>query len=154
MSRGDKSEPVEGFVTLHIPSKYGYLRIVRQSVLDTCVRAGLSEFDAAQMEMAVDESCSSVIEHSYGGESALDENAREAGIRINLIQKKDRVIVEICDRGTGFDFEGFETAQPEQYLDTDDERGLGMYIIKKFVDDASYVRGGPDGNCLTLIKNI
>ncbi len=154
MAQADKKESIDGFVTLHIPSKYGYLRIVRQVVLDTCVRAGLSEFDAAQVEMAVDESCSNIIEHGYGGESATSACEPDAGIDINLIQQKGRVIVEIGDRGKGFDFHGFEAMEPEQYLDTDDERGLGMYIIKKFVDDISYERGGPNGNRLTLIKNI
>ncbi len=154
MSWSKESESAEGFLTLHIPSKYGYLRIVRQSVLDTCVRAGLSEFDAAQLEMAVDESCSNIIEHSYGGEDAANKGGPETGIHINLFHTKDRVVAEIFDHGKGFDFEEFQATDPEEYLDSENDRGLGMYIIRKFVDDASYERGGPNGNRLRLVKKI
>ena len=53
---------IEGFVTLHLPCRYSYLRMIRQSVLDISARAGLSEFKTAQLEMAVDEACANVIE--------------------------------------------------------------------------------------------
>lgn len=144
----------EGFVTLHIPSRYGYLRILRQSVMDTCVRAGLSEFDAAQLEMAVDEACSNIIEHSYGGEAHADSNGQDAGIHINLIQKNDQVVVEIYDHGRGFDFNEHRFMKPEEYMDGQHDRGLGMYIIHRFVDDLSYERATPSGNCLKMIKRF
>ncbi len=153
MAEQENSKAVRGFVTLHIPSRYGYLRVLRQSVLDTSVRAGLSEFDAAQLEMAVDESCANIIEHSYGGElMATEAGAQDAGIHVNLIQQDDRVVVEIYDHGKGFDFDNYKFMQPEDYLDGERDRGLGMYIIHKFVDELSYERGTPSGNYLKLTK--
>jgi len=144
----------EGFVTLHIPSRFGYLRIVRQSIMDTAIRASLTEFDAAQLEMAVDESCANIIEHSYGGEARPDAGGKDAGIHINLIQQRDRVVVEIYDYGKGFDFDNYQFMKPDQYLDGEHDRGLGMYIIHKFVDELSYERGTASGNCLKLVKRI
>ncbi len=153
MTHTENNNDVQGFVTLHIPSRYGYLRVLRQSVLDTCVRAGLSEFDAAQLEMAVDESCANIIEHSYGGETKDGPGGQDAGIHINLIQQNDRVVVEIYDHGKGFDFdEQQQFMKPEEYLDGEHERGLGMYIIHKFVDELNYERGTPSGNYLKLTK--
>lgn len=154
MSKAKQNSAVEGFVTLHVPSRYGYLRIVRQSVMDTCVRAGLSEFDAAQLEMAVDEACANIIEHSYGGESNTSAGSQDTGIHINLIHQKDRVMVEIYDHGKGFEFDGYETLKPEDYLDGEHSRGLGMYIIRKFVDNLEYTRGTSNGNCLKLTKRL
>jgi serine/threonine-protein kinase RsbW len=95
---------IEGFVTLHLPCRYSYLRMIRQSVIDMSARAGMSEFKAAQLEMAVDEACANVIEHSYGGESA-NLNPNHPGLRINLMQCRDRIVIEVFDRGKGFDFE-------------------------------------------------
>ena len=152
MTEKKENETVQGFVTIHIPSRYGYLRVLRQSVLDTCVRAGLSEFDAAQLEMAVDEACANIIEHSYGGETPPEADGQNAGIHINLIQKQDRVMVEIYDHGQGFDFEDYKFMNPEDYLDGEHDRGLGMYIIHRFVDQLSYERGTPSGNYLRLTK--
>lgn len=152
MNEAENNNNVQGFVTLHIPSQYGYLRVLRQSVLDTCVRAGLSEFDAAQLEMAVDEACANIIEHSYGKQGD-DGGSTDTGIYVNLIQQKNRVVVELHDRGAGFDFDDYEYMKPEDYLDGEHDRGLGMFIIHKFVDELSYRRNTPSGNCLKLVKN-
>jgi serine/threonine-protein kinase RsbW len=154
MAAQEKSLAIEGFVTLHLPCRYSYLRMIRQSVIDMSARAGLSEFKAAQLEMAVDEACANVIEHSYGGEASAAGNPNHPGLRINLMQCKDRIVVEIFDRGSGFDFDAHEEVQPEDYLEAGRQRGLGMYIIRRFVDDVSYERGTSSGNCLRLTKLI
>ena len=148
----DKNLDVEGFVTLHLPCRYSYLRMIRQSVMDVCARAGLSEFKAAQLEMAVDEACANVIEHSYGGEANAATNPNHPGIRMNLKQYKDRIVVELYDRGKGFDHDNQRSVHPEEYVETGRQRGLGMFIIRKFVDEITYDRATSAGNCLRLTK--
>ena len=148
----DKSLTIEGFVTLHLPCRYSYLRMIRQSVTDMSARAGLSELQAAQLEMAVDEACANVIEHGYGGEAGAATNPDHPGLRINLMHCKDRVVVEIFDRGVGFEFDRQKVISPEEYVERGRERGLGMFIIQKFVDDVQYERGTSSGNCLRLTK--
>ena len=150
----DRNLAIEGFVTLHLPCRYSYLRMIRQSVLDISARAGLSEFKTAQLEMAVDEACANVIEHSYGGEANAAANPNHPGLRLNLMQCKDRIIVEIFDRGTGFDFDKQRSVEPEEYVQSERQRGLGMFIIRKFVDDVTYERATSSGNCLRLTKLI
>lgn len=143
-----------GLVTLHIPARFAYLRVLRQSVLDTCARAGLSEFETAQLEMAVDEACANVIEHSYNERPGAESGEPNDGIKVNLIQQKDCIIVEIYDRGAGFDSQSATCVTPEEYIDGEHERGLGLFIINRFVDKLEYERDTPCGNCLRLIKNI
>ncbi len=138
-----------GLATLQVPARFSYLRIIRQGVLDLCARANLSEFAASQLEMAVDEACANVIEHSYGGASADSRF-----LSISLIQHADHIVVELCDHGRGFDPETCGQGGIAQYLDERRERGLGMLIIRKFIDDISYERGTPRGNCLRLVKRI
>jgi len=148
----DEELSIEGFVTLHLPCRYSYLRMIRQSVLDMSARAGMSEFKAAQLEMAVDEACANVIEHSYGGEAATANNPNHPGLRINLMQCRDRIVIEIFDRGKGFDFDRQGVIEPDEYVLHERQRGLGMFIIQKFVDDVSYERGTSSGNCLRVTK--
>ncbi len=154
MSAPDQRDDVEGFVTLHVPSRYNYLRIVRQSVTDLCARTGLSEIDSAQLEMAVDESCANIIEHSYEGEEDAGSAAQGLGLKINFIQYSDRIVVEIYDYGHGFDFDSYQYPEPAEYVESSRRRGLGMYIINKFVDELSYQRGTSLGNCLKLTRYI
>ncbi len=145
---------VRGYVTLHVPCRYSYLRIIRQSVMDLCARAGLTEFKAAQMEMAVDEACANIIEHSYGGETNDEKEPRHPGIRVNLMHCTDRIVVEMLDRGKGFAFEQQQTIEPQQYVESQNQRGLGMFIIRSFVDDVAYETGTRAGNCLRLTKML
>jgi len=133
----DEELSIEGFVTLHLPCRYSYLRMIRQSVLDMSARAGMSEFKAAQLEMAVDEACANVIEHSYGGEAATANNPNHPGLRINLMQCRDRIVIEIFDRGKGFDFDRQGVIEPDEYVLHERQRGLGMFIIQKFVSRSS-----------------
>jgi serine/threonine-protein kinase RsbW len=141
---------VEEVVTLHLPGKFGYMRIARQSVVDFCMRGGFSEQKAGQLEMAVDEACSNIIEHSYGGE----DQAGAQGIQIILMLRPGAVVVEIFDFGRGFDFEGAVPISPQQYLVDQRRRGLGLHIIRSFVDECFYSRNTASGNCLRLTKRV
>lgn len=154
MTSGPDNLTVRGYVTLHVPCRYSYLRTIRQAVMDLCARAGLSEFKAAQMEMATDEACANVIEHSYGGETDDTREPRHPGIRLNLLHCTDRIIVEILDRGKGFEFQNQATGDPQQFVESNNQRGLGLYIIKNFVDEVTYEPGTKAGNCLRLTKML
>ena len=138
--------------TLEAAGHYSHLAAIRQTVLDLCARAGCAQEKASQLEMAVDEACTNIIEHSYGpGKSQLAQATPDA-IRIHFHHTAGRIVVEIFDRGDGFDFSGTPDVPPASYLDERRQRGLGMYIIRCFVDGADYQRATPLGNCLRLTK--
>lgn len=154
MSSGPENLTVRGYVTLHVPCRYSYLRTIRQAVMDLCARAGLSEFKAAQVEMATDEACANIIEHSYGGETDDMREPRHPGIRLNLLHCTDRIVIEILDRGKGINFSERSEAEPREFIEGRDQQGLGLYIIRNFVDDATYEPGTRAGNCLRLTKML
>lgn len=152
MDAQDSQGAIEGFVTLHIPCQYSYLRIVRQSVTDLCVQAGVSEFKAAQLEMAVDEACSNIIESSGRGREPADDDPERRGLRVNLIQKRDRIVVELYDYGPGISVADEEVVDPKSYAEHPQGPGLGLYVIKRFVDEFHYEMGTRSGNCMRLTK--
>ncbi|NCC50168.1 MAG: ATP-binding protein [Spartobacteria bacterium] len=145
----------DGLVTLLIPYKYSYLRIVRQAVSDVCVHAGLSEFKAAELEMAIDEACSSIIERCSSPQNIQRaDDWRRNGLKLNLLQKVDSVVIEIYDYGPGIDFEHEKAVDPEHYANDPKGPGLGVYVIKRFVDDIHYEPNTHDGNYLRLTKRL
>lgn len=55
------------------------------------------------------------------------------------------IVIELSDTGEAFD--------PAQYLELPDalpERGMGLFIIRSFMDEIRYVKGPP--HTLTLVK--
>lgn len=147
-------DAVRSFLSLHVPCRYAFLRIIRQAVEDLCARAGMTEMKTATFEMAVDEACANVMEHSYGGERPPREDMIHRDLRIHLMEYADRIVLELYDRGEGFAFDEQGTVDPEHYLENERQRGLGMFIIRKFVDDISYTPGTPRGHCLRMIKHL
>ncbi len=145
-----------GMVTVHMPCEFGYLRIARQNVRDFCARSGLSEFKTAQLEMALDEAVTNIIEHSYGHkpDGSSKGSTPDSGIQLILMQFDDRVEVQLVDSGKGFDYASTNEIAPDSYVDTQRERGLGLYIIRNFVDEAEYTPSESEGNRMRLIKKI
>jgi serine/threonine-protein kinase RsbW len=112
----EKEPGIEGFVTLHLPARYGYLRIIRQSVLDIAARAGLTEYKAAQLEMAVDEACTNIIEHSYGGEVEDVTDPEHPGLHVQLTYSRRSILIDLCDYGRGFDFDEQRPISPDEFV--------------------------------------
>jgi anti-sigma regulatory factor (Ser/Thr protein kinase) len=112
------------------------------------------------VQVAVDEACSNIIEHAYGGEGLAD-NARRPGdpcrappptIKCTCRTKPDRLIIELYDHGQPFD----PDAVPKPDLNADlSERhagGLGVYFIQQLMDAVHFESTPGQGNTLTLTK--
>lgn len=140
--------PAEHSISLHLPCNSRYLSILRDATLEFCLAAGLSEFQGYQVEMAVDEACSNVIRHSYGGECEAAAEASHLGFFVKITERAEELVVEIVDRGAGFNLADVVKSE----LDEPTDREIGFFVIDKFVDQVDYQRGTQDGNRLVLTK--
>jgi serine/threonine-protein kinase RsbW len=100
-----------------------------------------SEFQA-QVVSAVSEAFNNVVLHGYA-----DMPAGEGMIDLAIELQTDGIRVEMRDWGASFD----PTEIPDPELDALPESGLGLYIMRSFMDVA-YLPGHP--NLLTLSKRI
>jgi len=100
-----------------------------------------SEFQA-QVVSAVSEAFNNVVLHGYA-----DMPAGEGMIDLAIELHPDGIRVEMRDWGASFD----PTDTPDPELDALPESGLGLYIMRSFMDVA-YLPGRP--NLLTLSKRI
>jgi serine/threonine-protein kinase RsbW len=109
------------------------------------------------VQVAVDEACSNIIEHAYGGEVAADApcppgTPRPQIIRCTCRTQQDRLIIELHDHGRPFD----PATVPKPDLDADlNERhagGLGVYFIQQLMDAVHFESTPGQGNTLTLTK--
>jgi anti-sigma regulatory factor (Ser/Thr protein kinase) len=144
--------PSQNLISLQIPPQYLYLRIVRHAIADVCVHAGLSEFKTAELEMAVDEACSRIVE-TFCRATAIRGDV-PPGLRVTLARRGPNIVVEIHDSGPGLSLGSEHAVAPEQYAEHPDQHGLGLYVIKRFVDDFHYEPGTPQGNYMRLGKAL
>lgn len=104
--------------------------------------SGFSMKKILEVQLAVEEACTNVINHGYEG--------GEGSIRITSEAQSDHLVMTLEDEGPQFD----PTTVGEPSLTGDvDERdvgGMGVHLIRSFVEDLKYEF--VDGkNTLTLI---
>jgi serine/threonine-protein kinase RsbW len=132
---------------LTVPGRFEYLAQIAEFVTQAAREAGLTDDDVFHVEMAVDEACSNVIEHAYAevvGEIELTCASPEQG----------RLDVVIHDHGQSFD----PAAVPEPKvgdgasLDALQTGGLGLYFMRKLMDEVRFNFSAGYGNTLYMVK--
>ena len=139
-------------IALHLPAQLRYLAVIRDAALEVCHRLAMSEFDGYKIEMAVDEACTHVIEHSYHGEPPPDQALDHPGLTVEFFEHPDRLVIDVTDYGDGFAADGMDGERPDPADGGMYEPSLGIYIIRQFVDEVDYRPDPGQGNRLRLTK--
>ncbi len=131
--------------TLTLPGRFNSLAAISEFATRAAEAAGLDPCAVYAVQMAVDEACSNIIEHAYGGEG---RGAIECTCRIN----DDGLIVIIRDHGRPFD--PTIVPQPDLHASLEDRKGsgLGLYFMRQLMDEVHFEFALDSGNVLTIVK--
>jgi anti-sigma regulatory factor (Ser/Thr protein kinase) len=91
--------------------------------------------------VAAGEICNNVIKHAYAGEPGRP-------IALALRALDDRVVIEVEDEGTPYDPRGY--TPPD--LDAVPESGMGLFLVRRSVDEVEFDVARPRGTRWTLVK--
>ena len=131
-------------LVLEIKSHLDELPRTRDFVREFCcrnVQGSLGEEDIYQLEIAVHEAAVNIIRHAYG-------NRIDQRIVIEAHWFDDKLMFRVNDWGHSFD----PDSVPPPVLDGTPETGLGLYMINRCVDEATYMKSETGMNTLCLIK--
>ena len=128
------------------PANYKSLATISQFIIEQAEDAGFSPKDVYAIQIAVDEACSNIIDHAYGG-----ENLGEITIKFNNFKNKIQII--LIDKGKPFILEDVPEPDLTSPLETRKERGLGVFFMKNFMDRVLFEFSQSEGNILTMEKN-
>ncbi len=157
------AERNEEKVHLKVPGETLYLNLVRKVIVDLAEKMGFPEEEVAKIEMAVDEACTNVIEHSYieakdielkGGYFSRREDDVERPIDLRVKVDSHKIELTMTDRGKGFDMKNYEVPKLDEYLASMPIGGLGVYVIKEFMDEVDYTHKPGVGNILVMTKYL
>ena len=127
------------------PGQFSSLAAIGAFVTGAAEAAGLDDRAAYAVQMAVDEACSNIIEHAY-----VDESAGQ--IACTYETTPDGLTVTLCDQGECFDPTCVSEPDLNAELKDRTRGGLGIYFIRKLVDEVAYEYVPGCGNVLTLTK--
>jgi serine/threonine-protein kinase RsbW len=109
-------------------------------------QAGLSETEVYAVQLAVDEATTNIIEHGYGMECP-------SRIDITCEILEDGLKVVIYDDAEPFDPSTVPDPEINVSLDEIKPRGLGIFLMRKMMDEVKYETSPNQGNTLTMIKH-
>jgi len=127
-----------------IPAHVHYLPAIRNFIASIAYKYRFTKNELNALTISVDEACTNIIKHGY-------VNILSGSITMNVNVKSDRLVVELIDQGKSFDPNQVGDPNISQYIQVRKKGGLGIFIIRKFMDEIQYVTTGQE-NILRLIK--
>ena len=133
--------------SLSVDSRLERLGEISEFIQRVAQTFGLNEDQTYDVQMAVDEACTNVIEHAYRGR-------KNGTIDITCDQRGNNLVIVIRDFGERFD--PIQVARPrtKDPLSRRNIVGLGIFFMKKMMDKVEFKFSPSEGNRLTMIKKI
>jgi serine/threonine-protein kinase RsbW len=116
-------------------------------VVDAARSVGLDGQVLHQIQLVVDEACANVVDHAYDG---LERGDMEVSCHLD---DRDFVIC-VRDWGRGFDPDGVPDPDVTAALEERTLGGLGLFLIRQFMDRVQYSSDPAQGNELLMSKGI
>ena len=126
------------------PGSYASLHPIREFVVKAARQAGFDEAGVYSVELAVDEACSNIIEHAYGGESKGD-------IRCTYQISAESLTIILKDRGKRFNPETVPDPDFSAQLENLKAGGAGLFLMRRMMDEVTF-EFNENGNILTMVK--
>lgn len=131
--------------TITLPGRYENLVRISKFIRQAAQDAGLDSFGIYSVETAVEEACSNIIEHAYGGEGRGDIACSYSVDDVGLV-------IQLRDHGKPFNPESIPEPDVHAPLKRRHSHGLGVFIIRKWMDDVRFEFSPETGNLLTMVK--
>jgi serine/threonine-protein kinase RsbW len=131
--------------SVRFAAKFEFLDEIREFVGGIARQGGFSDKDVYNIQLATDEAASNMIEHSY-------ENIPDGVIDLSCGMEADQIRIILIDYGEPFDPSAIPL--PDLKADLSDRKigGLGIFLMRKLMDEVHYEPKPDKSNVLTMIK--
>lgn len=140
MSRDGTVATLSQFVDLE------QLGVVREFVVGVARDLGLAQDDVYGLQLAVDEACTNVVRHAYGGLGGQ--------VEVEVAVDGDRIQIVIRDWGAAFDPEAVPAPDITAPLEQRPLGGLGLFLMREMMDEIHFSFDADQGNTLTMVKHL
>ena len=128
-----------------MPASIEHLKDMRKFIEKVGKKHRVSDKIVNSFKLAIDEASTNIIRHAYRDTSGE--------ILIRVIVRKTSVTISLIDQGRFFDPNNVKDPDLKRYVAIGKRGGLGIFMIRRLVDDIEYYRTS-EGNELRLTKKI
>lgn len=132
---------------LLVKSTTDNLATIRDFVKSAANQSGFSEDSTGKIILAVDEACTNIIKHAY-------KYSPEGNILIKVKFNDPKFSISITDDGSHFDPNKVPEPDLREYYKQKRVGGLGMFLIKKLMDEVNYSTLSGNKNQVILVKYL
>lgn len=132
--------------TQHFSARFESLEMIGKFVREAAVLAELDSTAINAVETAVDEASSNIIEHAYNC-------CGEGEIEITCKMDEKGLTVIMVDHGKPFDPSCVPEPNVKASLLDRDTHGLGLFFMRKMMDEVRFDFSNPAHNTLILVKH-
>ncbi len=126
--------------------RFDSLPAIGDFVMEAAQAAGLDESAIYAVQLAVDEAATNVIEHAYEG---MEPGNLECACEI----LPDGLKIIMLDHGRPFDPGLVPDPETNASLEDVRPRGLGLFFMRKMMDELSFEFSEKHGNRLVMVKH-
>ena len=132
---------------IQFAAKFEFLDEIREFVGDIARAGGFSDKDVYNIQLATDEAASNIIEHAY-------ENISDGDLEISCGMQGEVITIVLTDHGESFD--PSVIPMPDLKADLSDRKigGLGIFLMRKLMDEVHYEPKHDKSNVLTMTKRM
>ena len=123
------------------------LAMIRDFIKNTTSELGVPDEIIGKIILAVDEACTNIIKHAY-------KNSPDGQIFISTLFADSKFSITITDEGQHFDPGKIPVPDLNEYYKQKRVGGLGMFLIKKLMDEVNYSTLSGNKNRVVLVKYL
>lgn len=140
------AEPIVRELTL--PAATSSLSQVRKAVLEAVSITPFPDGEKQLLALAVDEAVANVVEHAY------PQPATGKNVKLRLIADVEHFEAVVIDSGSAFDPSTIPDVNIREHVRKGSRGGLGIFLIRKIMDEIVHLRSAEDFNELHLVKYV
>ena len=131
--------------SVQFSAKFEFLDEIREFVGDIARAGGFGDKDIYNIQLAADEAASNIIEHAY-------EGVNNGVLELSCGVKSNVITIILVDHGESFD--PSEIPMPDLKADLSERKigGLGIFLMRKLMDEVRYEVKSNKNNVLTMTK--
>lgn len=138
--------PEDEAFQLTVPARAENLAKIAEFITEWGTKLNLTDREKYYLQLAVDEAATNIIQHAYGPD-------REGPIIVTCSQHNDDLVITLHDYGRPFDPDAVPLPDVSAPLEERPEGGLGLFFIRKIMDEVQFKFDPQTGNTLTMIKH-
>ena len=121
-----------------------YMSVIRLTTSAVSSKVGFDVEEIDDIKVSIGEACTNVIKHGL--------NDGKGSINIEYTLYDDKITISVKDTGTGFDLSKIKEPKLESNLESLDDSGLGIFIIKSLMDEVEIKSSEESGTEIIMSK--